>query len=287
MPKQNSLLVLLAIFALSGCELFDGQGQVSLFVSGTAAVQEFDEVVVQFSQATFVNDSGDEEVVELDPERVDLLSFTGDDAKALFEDVTVPSGSYRSVKLQIDSDENNQTSYVSYSDGSRAILFVPEDQESKLTLRLDGDIKIEDGETTALAAAFELRKSLRRISNATYELHPAVRLVLNSEVGVVNGSVANGLITGSSCAVYAYSGAGITPDDIDDVGAEPITTGEVTAANDGLFRYEIGPLEGDSSYTLALTCEADLEDPEESETLEFIRTINVDVEADSSVVEDF
>ncbi len=287
MSKQNLFLILLASFALSGCELFEGRGQVSLWVSGTAAIQDFDEVVVQFSQATFINEDGDAEVIELDdPVRVDLLSFTGDQAESLFEDRTLPSGNYRSIELQIDSDEDSETSYVRYADGRTAVLFVPQDQESKLKLRLDGDIEIEDGETTVLAVAFELRKSLRRIDNATYELHPAVRLVLNREVGVVSGSVAGGLISGNSCAVYAYAGANIIPDDIDDVGAEPVSTAAVTTASDGLFRYEVGPLEG-GSYTLALTCEADQEDPEESDALEFVRTINADVKAEVTVTANF
>ena len=70
------------------------------------------------------------------------------------------------------------------------------------------------------------------------------------------GCLDNDLDTGN--AVYAYSGADITADDIGSA-VEPLTTALVSLNDEsGLYEYEIGYLSA-GEYTIAFTCQANLE----------------------------
>ena len=96
--------------------------------------------------------------------------------------------------------------------------------------------------------------------------------------------------TGEGVAVYLYSGADVTPVDIDGTDPEPLTTANVVPKDDqsGDFSYEVGfLLAGD--YTAALTCQAALDDPEVAdEELVFAQSANVVIDpADTPTVQDF
>jgi hypothetical protein len=100
---------------------------------------------------------------------------------------------------------------------------------------------------------------------AGYLLKPAFRIVDLQEYGGIEGTVDTALITAESCTsdpntgegndVYVFEGAGVVPDDVDGVGAQPLTTARVTLNNTtGNYGYTV-PFLAPGAYTLAFTCQ--------------------------------
>ncbi len=276
MFRLNLFPILLASLALSGCELFEGRGQVSLSIAATDPVEQFDGVIVAVSKVVFVSEEDGRETIDITPaEQIDLLEFTRGDGSPLITDETIQSGRYESVEITIESDESSSLSFI--QDGSNEFaLFIPDDQQAKL--ELPADFEIEDGETTVLTLQLELRESLRERDDGVFELHPSVRLVQDDEVGTVKGTIATALVPeGCAAAVYAYKGSNIIPVDIDDTGG-PISTAAVFGNRSDGLSYSVDFLEA-GPYTLAFTCDADEEDPVRSDDLAFVTEDDVTVEA--------
>lgn len=284
------LFALLAGLAVSGCELFEGRGDVSFSIAATDVVEDpvdrIDEVVISVSKVVFVSADGERETIEFDPaEPINLLNFTRGDSAPLISNSSLPSARYDSVELTIDSDEDDDRSYVRFLDGGIAILFVPEDQQSKL--RLPVDFEIEDGETTALTLQFELRRSLRRQSADRFELHPSVRIINDDDAGAIRGGVDASLLS-NDCdpAIYAFTGSNATPGDIDAVSTGPVSTSAVVASSgENDFVYALEFLNA-GNYTLALTCKASDEDPARSDDLDFVAINRATVEAGEVTTKD-
>lgn len=276
----RSATAVLAIFGLAACD----DGRVSLSVAD-APVDEARAVVVQFSEVSFVRDDGERESVRLSPPlQVDLLEQTGGASFELVSSQTLSSGGYRAVEFEIDGSETTIESYVELANGGRSPLFVPDDARSGL--RVNAGFDIDDGDHLKLTADFDLRRSVHAGSNDTYELRPVLRLVVDEQTGVVEGAVAQGLLpSGCVPAVYAFGGRDATPDDVDGIDPEPLTSAIVATAA-AAPRYAIGFL-NEGNYTLALTCDAGDDDPGQSDTVAFVRTRNVEVRAGRTTTLDF
>lgn len=256
-------------------------GRVTLAVAD-APVDDANAVVVQFSEVTFTADDGETESVRLSPPvQVNLLQMTGGESFELISSHGLAAGRYRTIEFTVDGSSTTTESYVDVVGGARLPLFVPDDAESNL--RVNAGFDVDEGDHVKVTVDFDLRRSVHAGDGTAYELRPALRFVVDDETGIVVGEVAQSLVS-SDCvpAVYAFSGSDVTPDDVDGVGTEPLTSAIVTSAG-GVLRYAIGFLE-QGRYTLALTCDADEDDPGTNDTLSFVRTRNVTATAKRTVV---
>jgi hypothetical protein len=106
-----------------------------------------------------------------------------------------------------------------------------------------------------------------------YVLRPTLRIVDNTQVGAIAGTVASALITtGCTPAVYVFAGSGVTPDDVDATAPNPVTTALVTLdAASGQYGYRAGFLSA-GVYTVTFTCNAAADDPAVDNTLAFTGT---------------
>jgi hypothetical protein len=79
----------------------------------------------------------------------------------------------------------------------------------------------------------------------------------------------------------------VTPDDIDDIAPDPVTTASVKLdSSDSQYKYTVAFLEpGD--YTIAYTCDAAQDDPTVDDVLSFSGTTTVSVVAQGTTVHDF
>lgn len=267
MSRFSVLSVLLASLALTGCELFEGRGEVSLSIAATESIEDFDRVVVAISKLVFVSEDGERETVDFSSaEQLDLLEAARDGSIRLITDETIPSARYKAVEITIDSAQINSPSFINQN-GSQLELFIPDDQQDELKLTVD--FEVDDAETTELTLQFELRSSLRRQADGNYELHPKLRLVQDAQVGSIEGTVAAALVPASCVpAIYAYDGSNITPDDIGGSGIDPLTTATLSEASNA-WTYSLDFL-GEGTYVVALTCEADEDDPAVNDALEFV-----------------
>jgi hypothetical protein len=254
-----------------------------------APVDEADDVWVEFTAVTFKSEEDVDHTFELDPaQRINLLALQGSESQALLENVEIPAGNYNQIRLAVNAEfDGVMDSYITIN-GTQHELRVPSGSESGL--KLNTPFTIAAG-TTGMTVAdensvytidFDLRKSIvNPVGQPGYFLKPSLRLVQNINTGTISGNISDSLLVGTNCsdqdpltgnAVYVFAGENITPDDIDGIEAEPVTTALVNF-NDhsGSYSYEVGFLSA-GDYTLALSCSADLDDVESNDNTVLFET---------------
>lgn len=244
-----------------------------------APVDDADDVWVEFSAVTFKSEDDEDITFNLDPaQRINLLALQGSESQALLENVEIPAGNYNQIRLAVNAEHDSvMDSYITI-DGTPYELRVPSGSQSGL--KLNTPFTIAEGtvgmtvadENSVYTIDFDLRKSIvNPVGQPGYLLKPVLRLVQNINTGTISGNVNPNLLVGSNCSdsdpltgnsVYVFAGENITPDDIDGIAPDPLTTALVNFNDQsGIYSYEVGFLpEGD--YTLALSCSADLDDIE-------------------------
>ncbi len=166
-------------------------------------------------------------------------------------------------------------------------LFIPSGNQQGLRL-VQGFTVTQNGNVD-FTIDFDLRKSV--VSPAglggPYILRPALRMVDNTEVGAIEGTVDVSLVV-PDCgpAVYIYEGADVTPSDTR-TDSGPLASGLVELDTEGQYVYRVAFLE-EGDYTVAFTCEADLDGPETAEDISFTGGVaNATVDADTTTTVDF
>lgn len=249
-----------------------------------AAVDNAAEVWVQFSAIELKPADGPSITYTFDtPLSVNLLSLQGGLSQDLFNSIVIPSGEYNWIRLAVNTS-GDLDSYIKLDDGSEHELTIPGGSQSGLKIN-DGFI-VDAGSETAMTIDFDLRKSVVEAAGS-YRLKPVLRLVNNDDVGSISGSIDAALTTGVDCsdadpetgnAVYVFAGADAVVDDIGGQLSEPVTTALMTLNTEtGLYDYEVGFLPQDN-YTVAYTCMADLDNPEDDDAIIFQSTVNVSVD---------
>ena len=188
----------------------------------------------------------------------------------LVNDVILPAGRYEWIRLIVDNVPSVRDSYV-MANGMECELIVPSGAESGLKMNRGFDLTA-DG-SVAFTVDFDLRKSLHAppgqhsmigMCTQGYLLRPTLRLVQDSEVGAIAGTVAPALFQGiAGCVprVYVFSdGANAvgttTPDDQDANEPNPVvmaTPDADTGAYKATFLTQ-------GNYTVAYTCNGDKDD---------------------------
>lgn len=270
--------------ALAGCE-----GKVSVdMVSDAPANKSISQVNASLTGLEFRKDDGSTESLTFnDAESVDLMTYLDGNALRLFTDEELPEGTYTGVRLTFDDDPADDPVVVD-QDGDDFPLTVTQGEYADL------DFTVEDDESSdeAFTLTLDLRQSLIFDEDSEeYTLRPQLRSTESDQGGQITGFVDVSCPSGTSLAqggaVYLFTGQDVEPDDRDGAGVEPFATTDVYSTTDGQQAYALRFLrEGD--YTLALTCEGDLENPDTDETeMDFEVTQNVQVEEDETVRADF
>lgn len=281
--SSKSLLIstILVVFgALAACGSDDPPelepqpqfGALSLGISD-APVDSAVRVVVEFTGVTIQPAEGEREEFMFDaPRQIDLLALQGGAEELLLDDETLPAGRYNWIRLHVNASMNESTSFIEYEDGSEFPLFIPSGNQAGLQLVSGFDVPA-DG-SISLTIDFDLRRSVIRPPGMAdnHILKPTLRLVDNSETGTIAGVIEEVLIFADeehecSPAVYVYEGHGVTPTDVfDDAG--PLTTAIVEMDNEGVFGYRVALLTA-GDYSVAFTCEADLDEPDAEDEIAF------------------
>jgi hypothetical protein len=290
--------VALGLAACSGGGGGNETGQVSLAITD-APVDDASSVVVQFNGVAFKRAGAAPEVVQNltpSPRQLDLLQYQEGRAALLLDGVTLPAGDYEWVRLIVDHETGVRDSYVVLTGGEECELYVPSGAESGLKLNR-GFTLPADG-SVALTIDFDLRKSLHAPPGQSgtaeactqgYLMRPTLRIVDDANVGAIAGHVDGGLVT-EECLpkVYVFSGAGVTPDDIEEANgadADPLVVASVAVDNGStVYAYRAAFLPP-GPYTAAFTCDDD--DAAADETLTFIGAQDVTVQANVLSTADF
>ena len=278
-----------ALALLPGCSDEGGTGRLSLAVTD-APVDGATAVVVQFTGVEVKPADGSARAFDFDaPRQIDLLALTGTDSELLLDDVEVPSGRYNWVRLKVDANEDGiADSYIDLDDGSRHELEIPSGDETGL--KLHSGFRVPNGGAASFTLDFDLRKSVHEPMDAgdSFKLRPTLRIVDNATIGSIAGTVQGALVVpGCTPAVYVFAGSGVTPDDVDAIEPDPVSSAvpELNAGT-GNFDYTVGFL-ATGAYTVSFTCNAAADNPATSDTLVFVGTQDATVTADQATVVNF
>jgi hypothetical protein len=250
------IAVAVSVAFLTGCggdSSASNTGKVSMQITD-APVDGAVAVYVQFSGVVFVAENEDKkEVIFDEPKRINLLDFQNGEVYSFLNEVELPAGRYNQIRLLVDTDENNDT-IIELADGTYELTIPSGDQTG---LKLVSGFTVNTDETVSFTLDFDLRKSITVTGNGEYKLRPTIRIVDTTEAAFISGTIASGLCAADDqLAVYVYEGDVSQPEDLG-AEAEPLATASV--ATDLTYTASfLAPGE----YTLALTCDADLDDPE-------------------------
>ena len=300
MQFTKLVFVLLSIlsFSLIGCgSSGDGSngpstGILSLHITD-APVDNADHVIVEFTGIEFQHSSGNRTNFNYSPPRqIDLLSLHGGGSEVILNREILLSGDYNWVRLKVNADCDELDSYIEVNTVKHP-MWIPSGNQTGLKL-IRGFHLPADG-IADFTIDFDLRKSVNNpegLGNCTgnYKLKPALRIVNNTEVGGIAGTVDSTLINASTCtvgnAVYIFQNHNILPDDVDEIIPNPITTAIVSLNTLGNYVYR-GSFLNAGNYTIAFTCQAENDNPETNNQLDFVGTANVSVTAGLVTIHDF
>lgn len=277
-----------------------GTGDLSLSITD-APVDGADAVVVFFDAVTVQSGGGSRQTYTVtDPvtdqpgRSVDLLQLTGSRSVVLLDNQQLTAGQYSWVRLDVDLDPSR--SYIEVAGQRHELRCTSCDNNG---LKLNRSFNVPADGAIAFTVDFDLRSSISDPqSGLHYNLRPTLRIVETALAGNIAGTVDGTLITnlsGGPCAVYVYEGGGVAPNDIfrPDVGDPPVTwnnpVGTAPVEFDGsAYSYEAGYLPA-GTYTAALTCDAQLDDPtmDDSGSVSFTGADTVSVTAGSTTPKNF
>lgn len=166
------------------------QSTTGLFTLGVtdAPVDSASEVNVQFSGVEIKPANGNAILYTFDPRTIDLLSLQGGASELLLENIELEAGQYNWIRLQVNAERNTEDSYLVDENGNRTSLWVPSGSSSGL--KLNNSFVVTSGGTSDFTIDFDLRKSITNpVGQSDYILKPRLRIVDNSEVGEISGTV--------------------------------------------------------------------------------------------------
>jgi hypothetical protein len=273
-----------------------GDAYITLEITD-APVDTAIEVWVEFAAVELKPEEGESILIEFEmPKAVDLLTLAGEETEPLLSDEPIDPGDYNWIRLDVNADEDGIfDSYVMTEMGEMIELEVTSQQG----LRLVSGFTVGSGGSVELVVDWDLRKGLTMPKGANmdaWRLRPALRITDLNKDGEVSGLVAEELLVVESCtndlaedsgnAVYLYEGLDVVPEDIHTEETDPIATAEVHQDENGLYRYKMDFI-GAGDYTIALTCQALDDDPEEDDEIEFVEVASITLAEEEEVVYDF
>jgi hypothetical protein len=298
MPEKNQMLIRIFVlffgFVVAACggSSDDGPGSGTIEVGiADAPVDNAEAVVIHFTHATLHGPGGNTTVMVYDPvtgnpgRSIDLLRFQGGMWTGLFDDV-VTAGQYSWIRLTLDLSQ----SYIQIAGEPYALRCTSCENNG---YKLNRSFEVVANGTQTLMLDFDLRKSITDPSgDDVYILRPTVRVIEVAASGDIEGVIDPGLIEDlggyNGCSVYAFRGNDAQLDDIyipidmpvPDEQNNPISTGKVTLENN-IYSYMI-PFLPAGDYTVALTCDADMDSAATDDVLTFSVPVNVPVVAGQS-----
>src|SRR5882724_6529537 len=247
-----------------------GTGPMKLAVAD-APVDGAQAVVVKFTGIELTGDSGSPVTITFpQPKSIDLLNQSGMASAVLF-DQPIPAGSYGQIRVMVVADGDPGNSYITLSDGTMHGLRVPSGFETGL--KLVSGFTVPSGGVVDYTIDFDLRKAITCPAGQApaCTLKPAERLVDNTTVGNIQGVVDNTLVpTGCTPGVYLYNGTVTAPEDMNSTAAssdtnQPLASKVPVATSQPPYYYQFTFLPP-GTYTVALTCQADLDNPDQADS---------------------
>lgn len=175
-------------------------GTVALSLTDAPADNEaVSAVYVTFDsvQYQYVDGNSSWQEVNLTESRTVNLLALQDGNTTLLSQVDLPAGKIAQVRFMIDTEK----CYIVVDEQNKTLEVPSGDQTGYKAV---GGFTIPAGGIVNVTADFDLRKSLTVTGNGRYILNPTIKIVDNSEVGEINGTVTVDT-NGSTAVIYAYA----------------------------------------------------------------------------------
>ena len=260
---REALTALAVVSILSACSGggSDSPGNGTLSVSlMDRPVDGVTEVNVTVSDI-WVKPQGEGEKIRLDlmadSITVNLLDLDDINPAVLVNEVAIPAGIYNWIEMQIEDADISFASVTTESGGEEPLdVDVPSGR-----LRLVSGFEVAENQGVRILFDWDVRKGLTEaVGRGTYLLRPAFRILDADEIGVLSGTVdvsslCPGITDADQPVVYVFSGT-VEPAAADPANAETTADVELDSASNYAYRAVVMP----GTYTLALTCQGQLED---------------------------
>ncbi|UCH40588.1 MAG: DUF4382 domain-containing protein [Gammaproteobacteria bacterium] len=222
-------------------------------------------------------------------QKINLAALQGTKSEALLSGEDVDADDYEELRLIVSTAAMANT--IELSSGGVVELKIPGGSSG---LKINGNFSISDMRPTSMVVDIDLRQSIIK-AGPNYIMRPVLRLIDGDNFGHVRGKVDSALLTAPSCsdaqvdtfnAVYVYVGHNVSPDDINqrsNLNVDPITTTNITydtTTSEYMYEAAFLPL-GD--YTIAFTCNSDLDDLDADDNLQFFNIQNVTVQVNDTM----
>lgn len=259
-----------ALLAMAGCGGGGGSGGMVNLSVGDAPVDGAEKVVVVFTAVELIPDSGNPVTITLAaPKTIDLLNDSGTASAQLFSQ-PIPAGSYGQIRLMVVADGDPSNSYIVLSDGTMHGLNVPSGSETGL--KLVSGFTVPASGVVDYTIDFDLRQAITCPTGQSPAciLKPVERLVDNATVGNIQGQVSNTLVpSGCTPGVYLYAGTVTAPEDMNSTAPagdanQPLASKVPIANSQPPYYYQFTFL-NPGNYTLAFTCEAAQDNPDQAD----------------------
>ena len=227
-------------------------------------------VVVKFTGIELTGNSGNPvDISFASAKSIDLLNQSGTASAVLF-DQPIPAGSYGQIRLMVVANGDPNNSYVTLSDGTTHGLQVPSGSETGL--KLVSGFTVPASGVVDYTIDFDLRQAITCPPGQSPAciLKPVERLVDNSTVGNIQGTVSNTLVpSGCTPGVYLYNGTATAPEDMNGMAMagdanQPLASKVPVAASQPPYYYQFTFLPP-GTYTVAFTCQAAQDNPDQAD----------------------
>jgi hypothetical protein len=268
------LVLITGCVALTGCE---AKMTVNLAAAKYGSV---DQVNLAIDGVDLLDSDSSNHAEDSDADSVlNVLDYTDGDTATLLDSDKIAQGRYTGLRLRFADGG----SYVETSAGA----VYPIDIGNALTYA-DMDVDLGKKDSITQTVVLETRFSLYPSTTVTghYTLTPVLRVVYTDRSGSIAGTVDEALVRSTACqqgrtvgtgvAVYAFNGSNVTPQDyVQNVGTSPVASADVVVSSDSTtFTYSF-PMMTAGNYTLAVTCNADSENPTTNDGLTFLAQASV------------
>ena len=214
---------------------------------------------------------------------IDLLALTEGVSATLLDGVEVPSGRYNWIRLLVADEPGT----LVLDDGTEHALTIPSGHHSGL--KIIGGFEVSDTGQNELVIDFDLRRSIHR-RGERYVLRPVLK-VIRVDDEARQRLMGQWAVTeaGEACTAamtYIFEGADVTPDDIDGTDPDPVASVHMKMADDGVNWQWAAPLLAPGHYTVAYTCDGELDDPATDDAIAFAVQFNTHIDDDSDEHDD-
>lgn len=244
------------------------------------------DLVIDLAGIEFQPSDGESFVVPLDDAQINLIKINPEIIKTLF-DFLLPAGHYDWIRLIPNAESGTIDSYVQQADGSQWSIFI--DPSSLGSLIFSQPFTINDsGELQGFTLNFDLQDALQPPDGDSpdYLFTPETTLIINDEAGKLTGVVDSVLVTSDSCAIYLYEGGDAT---VGERGSSspPSRRVEILYDEETDNYYYLLELMIAGDYTLAYTCQANIDTTSAIEDINISNGTHVSVSDNHTTILNF